>query len=62
ITGHPIPVDEAPRRPGDPPVLVAAVERAEQRLGFRARKGLGEILRSAWAWHQRNPSGYRGVE
>lgn len=40
-----------PRRPGDPPSLVANADLIESRLGFRARRGLGEIVESAWrAW------------
>lgn len=59
ITGHPIPALEQPRRPGDPPALVAAVGRAAA-LGWRpARSSLDEILGSAWRWHQAHPHGYR---
>lgn len=40
-----------PRRPGDPPSLVAATGRIEAMLGWHARYGLPEIIRSAWdAW------------
>jgi UDP-glucose-4-epimerase GalE len=47
-------VREMPRRPGDPPVLVAAVDRAKSVLGWNAEvSGLEQIIASAWAWHQR---------
>jgi UDP-glucose 4-epimerase len=46
-------VAEAPRREGDPPVLVAAVERAHARLGWKAELGLEQIVTSAWNWHRR---------
>jgi len=36
------------RRAGDPPRLVANVERIEKELGFRAEFGLAEIVESAW--------------
>jgi UDP-glucose 4-epimerase len=61
ITGKAIPTCERPRRPGDPPALVAAAERAADVLGWRAQhSSLDEILDSAWRWHQAHPQGYRG--
>ncbi len=61
VTGKPIPTREQPRRPGDPPVLVAAWERATQVLRWRAaHSSLEEIVESAWRWHQAHPHGYRG--
>ena len=60
VTGHPIPSTDQPRRPGDPPALVAAAQRAEAVLGWRARRSsLEEILASAWRWHRAHPRGYR---
>ncbi|HKY88395.1 MAG TPA: UDP-glucose 4-epimerase GalE [Candidatus Limnocylindrales bacterium] len=59
IAGRPIAHRIGPRRPGDPPVLVASAERAASVLGWRARRGsLEEIVGSAWAWAQRHPAGY----
>ena len=59
VTGGQIPAVARPRRPGDPPELVAAAGRAEAVLGWRPRhSGLEEILASAWAWHQAHPHGY----
>lgn len=47
-----VPVREAPRRAGDPPVLVADVRKARRVLGWKARHGsLDEIVESAWKWH-----------
>ncbi|HYT62914.1 MAG TPA: UDP-glucose 4-epimerase GalE [Gemmatimonadales bacterium] len=61
VTGRPVPTVERPRRPGDPPELVAAVGRAASVLGWRAaHSSLAEILGSAWRWHQAHPHGYRG--
>jgi UDP-glucose-4-epimerase GalE len=61
VTGRAVPTVERPRRPGDPPELVAAVGRAAKLLGWRAaHSSLEEILSSAWRWHQAHPQGYRG--
>jgi UDP-glucose 4-epimerase len=60
VTGHPIPVVEEPRRPGDPAALVASSERITAALGWRPRfPGIEEIVGSAWEWHRRHPDGYR---
>ncbi len=37
-----------PRRPGDPPVLVASYEKAEKVLGWKPKRRLGEMIRDAW--------------
>jgi len=59
VTGRSIPTVACPRRPGDPPTLVAAPGRAEQLLGWRPRRSaLDEIIASAWDWHRTHPSGY----
>ena len=61
VTGRAVPTVERPRRPGDPPELVAAVGRAATLLGWCAsHSSLEEILSSAWRWHQAHPQGYRG--
>jgi UDP-glucose 4-epimerase len=53
ITGHPIPVEECPRRPGDPAVLIASSDKIGQELGWKPEySGLDEIIESAWKWHQ----------
>ncbi|MBC7259606.1 MAG: UDP-glucose 4-epimerase GalE [Chloroflexi bacterium] len=59
VTGHPIPAVVAPRRPGDPPELVASSEKIARELGWRPRfPDLESIVRSAWEWHRRYPDGY----
>jgi UDP-glucose 4-epimerase len=58
VTGHQIRVREEPRRPGDPPELVAAPERARAELGWRPRRDLDTMIADAWAWHQAHPDGY----
>ena len=53
VTKKDFTVREVPRRPGDPPVLVAAVDRAKEVLGWSAESsGLEQIISSAWSWHQ----------
>ena len=53
VTGHAIPVEQHPPRPGDPAILVASSEKAQQQLGWRPQHtNLDDILASAWAWHQ----------
>ncbi len=59
VTGHPIPVNESPRRAGDPPRLVAASDKIRSTLGWAPKKpGIEEILADAWGWHQAHPDGY----
>jgi UDP-glucose-4-epimerase GalE len=55
VAGKPVPVVESPRRPGDPPELVAAPERARDVLGWTCRYAeLETIVRHAWAWHEKH--------
>src|SRR5213080_5601805 len=59
ITGQPIPVLEKPRRPGDPPRLIASSEKIKRELGWRPQfQTLDAIVESAWKWHQKFPRGY----
>jgi UDP-glucose 4-epimerase len=61
VTGLEIPVREAPRRPGDPPMLVAASGRIRAELGWEPRKAaLTEMVRDAWAFARAHPHGYAG--
>ena len=61
VTGHPIPVVEGPRRPGDPPRLVASSAKIRSELGWApAHASLSEIIASAWDWHRAHPGGYEG--
>jgi len=59
ITGRKIDTIEKPRRPGDPPRLIASSEKIKNELGWRPRfQSLDTIIESAWAWHQKFPNGY----
>jgi UDP-arabinose 4-epimerase len=53
-TGHPVRRKIGPRRPGDPPVLVADPAKAQSVLGWAAQRNLADIVASAWAWMQKN--------
>lgn len=50
VTGEPIAAIEQPRRPGDPPELVASNARAAERLGWSTEHGLERIVADAWAF------------
>lgn len=53
VTGCSVPVTVAPRRPGDPPVLVAAAGKAQRELGWLPRLSeLTTMVGHAWRWHQ----------
>ena len=55
VTGRPITVKEAPRRPGDPAVLVASAAKVQKELGWRPhRTSLEDIVHTAWNWHKRS--------
>ena len=59
VTGHPIPAVDGPRRPGDPPELVASSARIRQELNWQPRyPDLRDIVQSAWEWHKAHPQGY----
>ena len=59
VTGHPIPSSIEARRPGDPATLVASSDKAARVLGWQSRyTDLGEIIATAYRWHQSHPQGY----
>jgi UDP-glucose 4-epimerase len=59
ITAKKVPVVEKPRRPGDPPRLIAASEKIKRELGWQPKfESLDAIIESAWKWHQKFPRGY----
>jgi UDP-glucose 4-epimerase len=59
VTGHAIPAIAAPRRPGDPPRLVAAANALQRDLGWQARfTEIETIIETAWRWHSAHPLGY----
>src|SRR5438093_6904623 len=59
VTGRKIETIEKPRRPGDPPRLIASSKKIKDDLGWRPQiQSLDTIIESAWKWHQKFPSGY----
>lgn len=56
VGSRPVPTREAPRRPGDPPILVADPSKASQVLGWRPRYAdMETIVGDALRWHERGP-------
>jgi UDP-glucose-4-epimerase GalE len=59
VTGHAIPHRVVPRRPGDPPRLVADASLARKTLDWTPKYvGIEPIVASAWGWHKAHPNGY----
>ncbi|MBD8070484.1 UDP-glucose 4-epimerase GalE [Bacillus sp. PS06] len=59
VTGKEIKATIAPRRAGDPAMLVASSEKALAKLGWKPKHDtLEEIIETAWKWHQNHPEGY----
>lgn len=53
VTGHPIPLEIAPRRAGDPAVLIASSQKARLKLGWNpTRENIETMIRDAWCWEQ----------
>jgi len=61
VTGYPVPRRMGPRRPGDPPALVADPRRAESLLRWKARRTLRETISTAWKWMERRRQQTTGV-
>jgi UDP-glucose 4-epimerase len=60
ITQRKIDIVEKPRRPGDPPRLIASSEKIKRELGWKPQfQNLETIIESAWKWHQKFPRGYQ---
>jgi UDP-glucose-4-epimerase GalE len=59
VTGKKIAVKEGARRPGDPPMLVAAADKVQRELGWKPRYAeLRPIVETAWNWHRQHPRGF----
>ncbi|MGL4912933.1 MAG: UDP-glucose 4-epimerase GalE [Romboutsia sp.] len=59
VTNFDICAVEEPRRSGDPAVLIATSEKAKKVLGWKPEFDcLEKIIKDAWSWHSKNPSGY----
>ncbi len=59
VTGEEIPAEEAPRRAGDPPELVASGDRIRSELGWKPEKpDVESMISDAWTWMRDHPEGY----
>ena len=59
ITGLKVPVQEAPRRAGDPPALFADATKAKTELGWSPKYlTIEPIVETAWRWHKTHPKGF----
>jgi UDP-glucose 4-epimerase len=59
VSGKKIFAVEKPRRPGDPPKLVASAEKAIRELGWKPKyPKLEDIVSTAWTWHREHAQGY----
>lgn len=60
VTGHPLPVEIAPRREGDPAELVASSALAREELGWTPEKPtLHDMVGDAWAFYRAHVLGQR---
>lgn len=60
VTGKEIPAQVAPRRAGDPAVLIASSDKIIKELGWNPKYNtLEEIMKTAWNWHSSHPNGYQ---
>ena len=57
-SGRMVPYRIAPRRAGDVATCYANPAKAERELGWKATRGLAEMMRDTWRWQSRNPRGY----
>lgn len=59
IIGESVPYELAPRRPGDPPILVADPKKLISELGWKPQyTNIRDTIETAWKWHQSHPDGY----
>lgn len=59
VTGRWISTEAGPRRPGDPPILIASPDKIMRDLGWQPRHSeLDRIIESAWRWRLAHPQGY----
>lgn len=59
VTGHPIPLEIAERRSGDPDILIASSKKAKEVLGWQPKyDNMEKIIETAWKWHSTHPNGY----
>lgn len=58
-SGRAVPYKIVARRPGDIATCYADPAYAQQSLGWRAERGLDEMMEDTWRWQSQNPNGYK---
>lgn len=58
-SGKKVPYQIAPRRPGDIAACYADPSKAEQELGWKAKRDIQEMCEDTWRWQSKNPNGYK---
>ena len=59
VTNHPIPAKIAPRRAGDPAILIASSDKAISELNWKPKfNSLETVIETAWKWHSSHIDGY----
>lgn len=58
-SGKEVPYKIAPRRPGDIAACYADPSKAENELGWTAKRGIEEMCEDTWRWQSHNPNGYK---
>jgi len=58
-SGKSIPYRIAPRRPGDIATCYADPTKAQLELGWKAHRGLNQMMQDAWRWQSMNPNGFQ---
>ncbi|WP_304635577.1 UDP-glucose 4-epimerase GalE [Pseudoalteromonas sp.] len=58
-SGQAVPYQISPRRAGDIAACYAAPEKALNELGWRAERGIDEMMQDTWRWQSNNPNGYK---
>ena len=59
VLGRKLPCKVSPRRPGDPPALIASSAKIERELGWRREKDdIKQMIADAWEFHRAHPTGY----
>jgi len=62
VTGNPVRLRLCPRRPGDPPELIADPRRAETLLQWKAKRTLREMISTAWKWMENRRQATTGTQ
>jgi UDP-glucose 4-epimerase len=60
-SGKKVPYRIATRRPGDIATCFADPTKAEKELGWKATRGLDQMIRDTWRWQSQNPNGYKDI-